>query len=198
MLRKLAEIANKLDSLKLYKEADKLDNVIRKIAQMDDEFDFPMLDMENKNQYDKRYFDMSGHYYTGDAYLYTHSSEPPEIEESALKEAIASYINRKWHSKYIGGEPFEESSFKTHDAVKPEDLRLEWTNNFGDSSRPGLMYCWMVTFDEPSSDGSKIYKDSQMPVWIVNEYDYPPSAIQTVEGMGHDGELKVFYLYGER
>lgn len=197
MLRKLAEIANKLDSLKLYKEADKLDNVIKKIAQMDDEFDFPVLDIENKNQYNKRNnFDMSGHYYdnlTGDAEQYTYSSEPPEIEESVLKKAIASFINRKWHSEYIG----EGLPRKIHDAVRPEDLRLEWTNNFVDSSGPGLEYCWMVTYDDPSSDGSEIYKDSQMSVWIVNEYDYPPYAVQTVEGIGHDGEPKVFYLYGE-
>ena len=205
MLRKLAEIANKLDSLKLYKEADKVDNVIKKMAQVYDEFDFPMVDTKPMNMESKsniyNTFDMSGHHYdnlTDDANQYNFSSEPPEIEESKLKEAIANYINRLWHSEYIEGDSFEESSFKIYDAVKPEDLKLEWTNNFGDSSEPGLQYCWMVTFDDPSYDGLKLYKDSQMPIWIVNEYDYPPSAVQKVEGVGHDGNPKVFYLYGER
>ena len=179
MLRKLAEIANKLDSLKLYKEADKVDSVIKRMAQMDDEFDFPMVDTNNKPP--KHPF---AEFYGVDMEDYIYSSEPPEIEESKLKSAISFYISKAFYNNSW--------------TVRPRNIKkIEWTNDFG-PQRGGkrLSYCWKVTFEAPSTNGLML-KDGEVLMCLVNEYDYPVSDAVPVSGIGHDGSEKLFFLHGE-
>ena len=171
MLRKLAEIANKLDSLKLYKEADKIDNVIKKMAQMDDEFDFavPMQDFK----YDVRFTDTSG-----DIKDYIYSSEPPNIEESALKKAIINLLSRLYFKN------------KKEGVIIPESLEVEWKSE----SKHDIEHYWSLSFSVEKENNIERF-DDLVHISLTRESNLPYNDVEGVNGIGHDGMPKTFAIF---
>jgi hypothetical protein len=179
MIKKLAKLANSLDKLSLSKEADIIDVIIKKIAQVSDEYDFPLEEL-NKYEYES----------------YSSRIEP-DIDHDVLKNAFAKIFNKyiDSHNQYI-----EEYAAKGHDVgeleerINPDDVEFEWTNKDENSFKSSYPqpYRWNV---KNKSTGSV----KEFDAWIEEEGAYPEYAIERVMGRDNDADKtpKEFIIYWE-
>lgn len=131
MLVKLAEIANRLDTLGLTKEADILDNFIRKIASEGDDYS-EEDDYQNSVQMEYDYNS-----------LWDRQNELQEIEESPVSE------------EEMIGPVLENLRKRVSDSV--EIIGMEW-DEYSESITVGL-YCWRVRYQYTGPSGNIISKE---------------------------------------
>jgi hypothetical protein len=131
MLVKLAKIANRLDGLGLTKEADILDNFIKKIASEGDD-DFEWDDYQDSVQ---REYDYNS--------LWDRQNELQEIEESPVSE------------EEMIGPVLENLRKRVSDSV--EILSMKW-DDYKESITTGL-YCWRVRYQYIEPSGNIVSKE---------------------------------------
>lgn len=190
MIKKLAKLANSLDKLSLSKEADIIDVIIKKIAQVSDEYDFPLEEL-NKYEYES-YF----------------SAIEPDIEHDVLKNTFAKIFNKyvDSHNQYV--EEYAAKGLKVgelEERINPDDVEFEWTNKDENSFKSSYPepYRWDV---KRKSTGSVMggYNDAdktpkKFDAWIEEEGVYPEDNIERVMGrdIDEDKTPKEFIIYWE-
>jgi len=168
MLVKLAKIANRLDSLGLTKEADILDNFIKKIASEGDDDsiegddDSELDDYQNSVQME---YDYNSHW--------DRQNELQEIEESPVSK------------EEMIGPVLENLRKRVSDSV--EIIGMEW-DEYSESITIGL-YCWRVRYQYTEPSGNIISKE--VPVARVTD-DFDKDSILVA---GEDGEDYYFFAF---